>query len=146
MSLSSFDLKNLETVDHVYLASLMYKLLSDNEENMMIIYRKETTWAIDNVERNRMLNDNDENGSIFTRFYPNDVFGLIGHLDKVNFGLVYTLTMKRADRGKSIYRTIGDVAKIEIEDIVWYDGQDTPSFDNISLVNEHILSKKNTEY
>ena len=31
--------EKLETGDHVYLASLMYKLLSDNEEEMMIIYR-----------------------------------------------------------------------------------------------------------
>ena len=146
MSLSSFGSKKLETVDHVYLASLMYKLLSDNEEDMMIIYRKETTGAIDNVKRNRMLNDNDEKGTIFTRVYLKDVFGFIRHLDKINFGLGYTLTMKRANSGNSIYRTIGDVAKVEIKDIVWYVRHDTPSFDNISLVNEHILQKKNTEY
>ena len=67
-------------------------------------------------------------------------------MDKINFGLKYTLTMKRGNSGNSIYRTIGDEAKVEIKDIVWYMRQDTPSFDDISLVNEHILSKRNTEY
>ena len=34
MSLSLFGSKKLETVGHVYLASLMYKLLSDNDDNL----------------------------------------------------------------------------------------------------------------
>ena len=85
MSLSSFGSKKLETVDHVYLASLIYKFLSDNEEDMMIIFKKETESAIDPVKRNRMLNDNDEKGTIFTRVYLKDVFGFIRHLDKINF-------------------------------------------------------------
>ena len=146
LSLSSFGSKKLETIDHVYLASLIYKLLSDNEEDMMVIYKKETTGAIDNVKRNRMLNDNDEKRTIFTSVYLKDVFGFIRHLDKINFGLSYTLTMKRAGSGNSIYRTIGDVANVEIKDIIWYVRHDTPSFDNISLANEHILSMKNSEY
>ena len=54
--------------------------------------------------------------------------------------------MKHADSGNSIYRTIGDEAKIDIKDIVWYVRHDTPSFDNIALVNEHILAKKTTDY
>ena len=146
MILKSFGTKVLETVDHVYISSLMYKLLSDNEEDMMTIYKKETTGAIDNTKRNRLLNDTDEKGTIFVRVYLKDVFGFIAHLDKINYGLGYTLTMKRADNGNSIYRTIGDEAKIEIKDIAWYVRHDTPSFDNISLVNEHILAKKNTDY
>ena len=32
--------RKLEDVENVYLASLMYKLLSDNEEDMMIVYKK----------------------------------------------------------------------------------------------------------
>ena len=35
MALYSFGNKKLEDVENVYLASLMYKLLSDNEEDMM---------------------------------------------------------------------------------------------------------------
>ena len=38
MSLSTFGNKNLERVDQCYLASLMYKLLSDNEKDMIIVY------------------------------------------------------------------------------------------------------------
>ena len=123
----------------------MYKRLSDNEEDMMIIYKK-TAGAIDNVIRNRMLHDNDEKGTIFTRVKLKDVFGLIRHMDKINFGIGYTLTRKRADSGISICRTIVDVAKIEVKKMVWCVRHDTTSFDNISLVNDHILSKKNSPY
>ena len=50
MSLKSFGSKPLETVENVYFSSLMYKLLSDNEEDMMINYKRETTDAIDNTK------------------------------------------------------------------------------------------------
>ena len=33
----------------------MYKLLSDNEEDMMILYKKEETAAIEDTKRNRLL-------------------------------------------------------------------------------------------
>ena len=82
---------------------------------------------------------------MFVRVYLKDVFGLIAHLDKINYGLGNTLTMKRADAGNSIYRTTADEAKYEIKDIVWYVGHDTPSSDNIAFVNEHILAMKNTD-
>ena len=142
MILKSFGTKVLETVDHVYISSLMYKLLSDNEEDMMTIYKKETSGAIDNTKRNRMLNDTPEKGTIFVRIYLKDVFGFIAHLDKINYGLGYTLTMKRADNGNSIYRTIGDEAKIEIKDIAWYVRHDTPSMDNIALSKRTYFSKE----
>ena len=103
MLLKSFGSKLLESVENVYLSSLMYKLLSDNEEDMMINYKKETTDAIDNTKRNRLLNDTPEKGTIFVRVYLKDVFGFIAHLDKINYGLGYTLTMKRAISGNSIY-------------------------------------------
>ena len=38
-------------------------------------------------------------------------------------------------------------AKLEfIKDIVWYVRHQTPSFDNIALVSNHLLSGKNTDY
>ena len=76
MALYSFGNKKLEDVENVYLASLMYKLLSDNEEDMMCVYKKELTNAIDTTKRNRLLNDTDEKGTIFVRVYLKDVFGL----------------------------------------------------------------------
>ena len=54
--------------------------------------------------------------------------------------------MKRADNGNNFYCAIGDEAKYEIKDVAWYVRHDTPSFDNISLDNEHILPMKNTDY
>ena len=72
----------------------MYKLLSDNEEDMMCVYKKELTNAIDTTKRNRLLNDTDEKGTIFVRVYLKDVFGYVNHMDKINFGLGYTLQLK----------------------------------------------------
>ena len=43
MSLKSFGDKVVEIIDNVYLSSLMYKLLSDNEEDMGINYKKDTS-------------------------------------------------------------------------------------------------------
>ena len=118
MLLKSFGSKLLESVENVFLSSLMYKLLSDNEEDMMINYKKETTDAIDNTKRNRLRNDTAEKGTIFVRIYLKDDFGFIAYLDKINYGLGYTLTLKRANSGNSLYRTIADEAKVEIKDIV----------------------------
>ena len=146
MALYSFVNKKLEDVENVYQASLMYELLSDNEEDMMIVYKKELTSAIDATKRNRLLNDTNEKGTIFVRVYLKNVFGYVNHMDKINHGLGYTLQLKIARPGNSIYRTIGDEAKLDIKDIIWYARHQTPSFGNIFLVSNHLLSGKNTDY
>ena len=96
MALYSFGNKKLEDVENVYQASLMYKLLSDNEEDMMVLYKKEETDAIDETKRNRLINDNQEKGTIFVRVYLKDVFGFVNHMDKINYGLGYTLAIKKS--------------------------------------------------
>ena len=85
-TLSSSGSKQLERVDNVYLASLMYKLLSDNEEDMIIVYKKETAAGIDTTKRNRLLNDTPERGIIFVGVYLKDVFGFVNHTDKITMG------------------------------------------------------------
>ena len=35
---------------------------------------------------------------------------------------------------------------MEIKDIIWYVRHQTPSFDNIASVSNHLLSGKNTDY
>ena len=67
-------------------------------------------------------------------------------MDKINYGLGYTLQLKRAHSGNSIYRTLGDEARLDIKDIIWYVRHQTPSFENITLVSNHLLSNKNTDY
>ena len=93
------------------------------------------------------LNDTDEKGTIFVRVYLKDVFGYVYHIDKINYGLGYSLQLKRADIGNSIYRNNAVAeAKLEIKDIIWYVRHHTPSYDNIALVSNHLLSGKNTDY
>ena len=87
MALYSFGNKKPEDVEKVYQASLIYKLLSDNVEDMMVVYKKELTNAIDTTKRNRLLNDTPEKGTIFVRVYLKDVFGYVKHMDKINYGL-----------------------------------------------------------
>ena len=48
------------------------------------------------VKRNRMLNDTAEKGTIFVRVYLKDVLGFISHNDKINYGMGYTLTVKKS--------------------------------------------------
>ena len=68
-------------------------------------------------------------------------------MDKINYGLGYTLQLKRSHNGNSIHRDAGVAeAKLEIKDIVWYVRHQTPSYDNIALVSNHLLSGKNTDY
>ena len=60
---------------------------------------------------------------------------------------VILLQLKRANSGNSIYRTAAVAeAKLEIKDIIWYVRHQTPSYDNIALVSNHLLSNKNTDY
>ena len=81
MALYSFGNKKLEDVENVYQASLMYKLLSDNEENMMVVYKKELTNAM-SIQQNETdyLTTLHEKGTIFVRVYLKDVFGFVNHL------------------------------------------------------------------
>ena len=44
----------------------------------------------------RLLNDTDEKGTIFVRIYLKDVFGYVNHMDKINYGLGYTLDIKKS--------------------------------------------------
>ena len=56
MALYSFGNKKLEDVENVYQASLMYKLLSDNEEDMMILYKKgRSRTAIEDTKHDTMF-------------------------------------------------------------------------------------------
>ena len=53
---------------------------------------------------------------------------------------VILLQLKRANIGNSIYRTAAThEAKLEIKDIIWYVRHQTPSYDNIALVSNHLL-------
>ena len=81
-------------------------------------------------------------GIIFVRFLFRDVFGCVQQCDKISSGRSSRLVFKFAGSGQNVYRVISKVAKIEIEDFISYARRGTPSFDNESLVNDHILSQK----
>ena len=97
MSLSSFGSNKLESINHVDFAWLMYKLLSDNEEDTMTKYKKETPeQLIIQNEIDCLMILRKKYSLVFGRVYLKGLFGFKRHLDKINYGLGYTLTMKHA--------------------------------------------------
>ena len=57
-----------------YIVSLMYKLLSHKEGDLMVDYKKKPSDANDTTKRNRLLNGTPEKGTIFTRIHLKDIF------------------------------------------------------------------------
>ena len=62
--------------------------------------------------------------------------------DKIRYSSGNRSTSKREDSDNSIYRTVGDAAKNDIKDILWYVRLNTAPFDNLALVNKHIRVKE----
>lgn len=161
-SLSTSSKKQLERIDHVYQASLMYKMLSASDEDESLYFVKDDGVALVvraedadatahvagnigdktiafNKRRNRLINDNPEKGTLFLNIPLSEIFGFALHQDKIIYGLGFMLTLKRASNDNAIYRLGGvDAAKIEITDIALYVPHYTTSLENQILVTEHV--------
>ena len=117
----------------------MYELLSDNEEDMMILYIKKNSTAagIDTSKTNRLLNDTDEKGTIFVLVYLKDVFGLI-MLIKSFIEWVFTKLERRRNWPSSLERLVMTLNRNKRYCLLAR--QNTPSLENVNLATEHILS------
>ena len=140
-SLKTSSGKHLEKIDNLHTISLMYKLLCTQIGVSELMYGFE----IDNEKRERQLtNDKNERGTFFNRILLRDIFGFADQ-EKITYGLGYQLILKRNTNNDAIFRTIGDEAKIVINQIEFCVPHFTPSIENQTLVKEQILNKEATE-
>ena len=134
--------KNLEKVDNLHPISLMFKLLTSNQQTSQLMYGFEESQA---TRRQELTTNKTEKGTFFVRIKLKDLFGFADQ-EKITYGLGYSLTLKRNNNNDSIIRDNGvDAAKINIKDISWYIPHYIPSMENQQLVMDQILDKDLTE-
>ena len=134
--------KHLEKVDNLHPISLMYKLLTSNQQTSQLMYGFEESQA---TRRQELTNNKTEKGTFFVRIKLTDIFGFADQ-EKITYGLGYSLTLKRNNNNDPIIRDNGvDAAKINIKDISWYIPHYIPSMENQQLVMDQILDKDPTE-
>ena len=134
--------KHLEKVDNLHPISLMYKLLTSNQQTSQLMYGFEESQA---TRRQELTNNKTEKGTFFVRIKSTDMIGFADQ-EKITYGLGYSLTLKRNNNNDPIIRDNGvDAAKIVIKDISWYIPHYTPSMEKQQLVMDQILDKDPTE-
>ena len=134
--------KHLEKVDNLHPISLMYKLLTSNQQTSQLMYGFEESQA---TRRHELTNNKTEKGTFFVRIKLKDLFGFADQ-EKITYGLGYSLTLKRNNNNDPIIRdNVVDAAKINIKDISWYIPHYIPSMENQLLVMDQILDKDPTE-
>ena len=134
--------KHFEKVDNLHPISLMYKLLTSNQQTSQLMYGFEESQA---TRRQELTNNKTEKGTFFVRIKLKDLFGFADQ-EKIPYGLGYTLTLKRKNNNDPIIRDNGvDAAKMNIKDISWHIPHYTPSMENQLLVMDQILDKDPTE-
>ena len=134
--------KHLEKVDNLHPISLMYKLLTSNQQTSQLMYGFEESQA---TRRQELTTNKTEKGTFFVRIKLKDLFGFADQ-EKITYGLGYSLTLKRNNNNDPIIRDNGvDAAKIVIKDISWYIPHYTPSMESQQLVMDQILDKDPTE-
>ena len=116
--------KHLEKVDNLRPISLMYKLLTSNQQTSQLMYGFEESQA---TRRQELTNNKTEKGTFFVRIKLTDIFGFSDQ-EKITYGLGFTLILKRNNNNDPIIRDNGvDAAKINIKDISWHIPHYVPS-------------------
>ena len=134
--------KHLEKVDNLHPISLMYKLLTSNQQTSQLMYGFEESQA---TRRQELTNNKTEKGTFFVRIKLTDIFGFADQ-EKITYGLGYSLTLKRNNNNDPIIRDNAiTAAKINIKDISWHIPHYVPSLENQQLVMDQILDKDPTE-
>ena len=134
--------KHLEKVDNLHPISLMYKLLTSNQQTSQLMYGFEESQA---TRRQELTNNKTEKGTLFVRIKLTDIF-VFADQEKITYGLGYSLTLKRNNNNDSIIRDNGvDAAKINIKAISWHVPHYVPSLENQQLVMDQLLDKDPTE-
>ena len=135
--------KHLENIDHVYVVSLMYKLLTSSRgsDGLSIGFDR------DRGRRQRELaNNKNIKGKYHVRIYLKDIFSYAENHQKATSGLGYRLTLRRnsdnavLNKGNAINN-----GKNKINAIEWYVPHFTPSTQQQTILSKQILNKTPTE-
>ena len=84
--------KHLEIIDHAYIVSLMYKLLSSSRDidDLSIGFDRSR-----DRRKRELLNNETQKGKFHLRIYLKDVFGFAEYQETGTFGVSYRLTLTR---------------------------------------------------
>ena len=92
--------KHLEKVDNLHPISLMYKLLTSNQQTSQLMYGFEESQA---TRRQELTTNKTEKETFFVRIRLSDIFGFADQ-EKITYGLGYTLTLKRNNNNDTHYK------------------------------------------
>ena len=97
------------------------------------------------IRSQELTNNKTEKGTFFVRIKLKNLFEFADQ-EKINYGLGYTLTLKRNSSNDVVFRTNGvDAAKVVVKDISWYIPHYVSSLENQQLVLNQTLNKDPTE-
>ena len=84
--------EHLENIDHAYIVTLMYKLLTSSKrsDDLSIGFDRDR-----NRTQRELSNNKTQKGKYHVRIYLKDVFGFAEYQDKGTYGFGYKLTLTR---------------------------------------------------
>ena len=141
--LTTISRKHLKNIDHAYIVSLMYKLLtsSRDSDNFSIGFDR------DRIRRKRELTNNKIiKGKYHRRLYLKDIFGFAEHQEKATYGLGYKLTLTKASDNAVLNKTNATAnGKFKINSIEWYVPHYTASVKEQTILMNQNVDKIPTE-
>ena len=137
--------RTIEYIDHCHPNLLMYKLLTSTDDEY------ESGFVKNQGNRDSQLKGDHiaaQRGQMYMMIKMCDLFGFINDLEKIIYGLGFTLLLKRNNNDRALYRVnanpgaVANDGNIENRDISWCVPSIDPSNDNRIIVQKG-LSKKN---
>ena len=135
--------KHLENIDHAYIVSLMYKLLTSSKgsDDLSIGFDRDR-----NRRQRELTNNKTQKGKYHVRIYLKDVFGFAEYQEKGTYGLGFKLTLTRNSDNAVLNKAHAtNNAKIKINAIEWYVPHFICSLQQQSILSKQIINKTPTQ-
>ena len=135
--------KHPESIDHIHIVSLRYKLLTSSKgsDDLSNGFDRDC-----NRRKRELTNNKNIKGKNHIRIYLKDIFGFAEHQEKATYGLGYQLTLPRTSDDAVLNKTIATaIDKYKINSIEWYVPHYTASVKEQNKLMQHIIDKIPTE-
>ena len=135
--------KHLENIDHAYIVSLMYKLLTSSRgsDDLSIGFDRDR-----NRRQRELTNVKTQKGKYHIRIYLKDVFGFAEYQEKATYGLGYKLTLTRNTDNVVLNKANAiNLGKVKINALEWYVPHYSPSIQQQAILSKQILNKTPTQ-